>query len=151
AAAVKKLRIKVSGCFNACAQHHLADLGFFGVSRKHGSELVPCFQVVLGGELANNAGAFGLAIGAVPSKHIPQVVERITQLFARDRNALESFRAFVDRVGKSALKTAIQDLTLVPDDASFFFDHGDARKYSMDDHRGGEGAGQSLSPVALGL
>ena len=32
--AVRGLRIKVSGCFNSCGQHHVADIGFFGISRK---------------------------------------------------------------------------------------------------------------------
>ncbi|MCG8418785.1 MAG: nitrite/sulfite reductase, partial [Proteobacteria bacterium] len=30
---VKGLRIKASGCFNSCGQHHVADIGFLGVSR----------------------------------------------------------------------------------------------------------------------
>ncbi|MFP8874352.1 MAG: nitrite/sulfite reductase, partial [Myxococcota bacterium] len=32
--AVSNLHIKVSGCFNSCGQHHLADIGFYGNSRK---------------------------------------------------------------------------------------------------------------------
>ena len=32
-AAVEGLRIKASGCFNSCGQHHIADLGLYGVSR----------------------------------------------------------------------------------------------------------------------
>src|SRR5581483_11545283 len=32
--AVQNLHIKISGCFNSCGQHHVADLGFYGVSRK---------------------------------------------------------------------------------------------------------------------
>ena len=47
--AVKDLKIKVSGCFNSCGQHHVADIGFYGVSRKVGQHVVPPFQVVLGG------------------------------------------------------------------------------------------------------
>ena len=31
-AAVRGLHIKISGCFNSCGQHHVADLGFYGVS-----------------------------------------------------------------------------------------------------------------------
>ena len=32
--AVKDLRIKISGCFNSCGQHHAADIGFYGISRR---------------------------------------------------------------------------------------------------------------------
>ncbi len=34
--AVENLHIKISGCYNSCGQHHVADLGFYGVSRKVG-------------------------------------------------------------------------------------------------------------------
>ena len=54
--AVRDLRIKVSGCFNSCGQHHIADLGFYGVSRNVGGFTVPHFQVVLGGQWSENAG-----------------------------------------------------------------------------------------------
>ena len=30
--AVRKLRIKISGCFNSCSHHHIADIGFYGIS-----------------------------------------------------------------------------------------------------------------------
>ncbi len=53
---IEKLHIKISGCFNSCGQHHVADLGFYGVSRKMSGYAVPHFQVVLGGEWENNGG-----------------------------------------------------------------------------------------------
>ena len=46
---------------------------------------MPHFQVVLGGKWDDNAGSYGLAIGAVPSKHIPAVVDRLTERFVRER------------------------------------------------------------------
>ena len=61
---IRGLRIKVSGCFNSCGQHHVADLGFYGVSRKRNKITVPHFQVVLGGQWQENAGSYGLAMGA---------------------------------------------------------------------------------------
>jgi sulfite reductase beta subunit-like hemoprotein len=70
--AVQNLHIKVSGCFNSCGQHHISDLGFYGVSRKVGGYAVPHFQVVLGGEWEHNGGSYGQPIAAVPSKNIPQ-------------------------------------------------------------------------------
>ena len=88
--AIKDLRIKVSGCFNSCGQHHVADIGFYGVSRKAGGHTVPHFQVVLGGQWSDNAGAYGLPMGAVPSKNIPaahRVRVPISQFF-RQADAL---------------------------------------------------------------
>src|SRR5687767_12526580 len=48
--AIRGLRIKVSGCFNSCGQHHVADIGFYGNSRNIGGYTVPHFQVMLGGQ-----------------------------------------------------------------------------------------------------
>ena len=75
-AAVKPLKMKISGCFNSCGQHHIADIGFYGVSRKVGNHAVPHFQVVLGGQATDNAGAYGLSTVAIPSKRIPEVMAR---------------------------------------------------------------------------
>ena len=52
----KHLHIKASGCFNSCGQHHVADIGFLGVSRNVGGRRVPHFQLVVGGQWTNNAG-----------------------------------------------------------------------------------------------
>src|SRR5207249_10657615 len=41
--AIKNLHIKISGCFNSCGQHHIADLGFYGTSRTMGNRKVPYF------------------------------------------------------------------------------------------------------------
>ena len=64
--AIRNLHIKISGCFNSCGQHHIADLGFYGVSRNKSNYQVPHFQVILGGQWSENAGSYGLAMGAEP-------------------------------------------------------------------------------------
>ena len=74
--AISNLRIKVSGCFNSCGQHHVADIGFYGNSRNVGNYTVPHFQVMLGGQWTENGGSYALAMGAVPSKRIPASGER---------------------------------------------------------------------------
>src|SRR5690606_25381177 len=89
------LHIKCSGCFNSCSQHHVADIGFLGVSRNVGGRRVPHFQLVVGGSWANNGSEFGLAIGAIPSKRVPEVVTLLTGAFARERQGEETFQAWV--------------------------------------------------------
>jgi sulfite reductase (ferredoxin) len=147
---IRNLRIKVSGCFNSCGQHHVADLGFYGVSRNKSGYAVPHFQVVLGGQWGENAGAYGLAIGAVPSKRVPETVKRITGRYLAERQAEESFYAFVRRIGKAECKKMIEDLTDVPPhalDASFYTDWGDSREYTTGDMGVGECAGEVVSPL----
>ena len=101
---VENLHIKISGCFNSCGQHHVADLGFYGVSRKMAGYAVPHFQVVLGGEWEHNGGSYGLPVMAIPSKNIPEVVTRLTDRYAADRQDGESFKDFIKRIGKAELK-----------------------------------------------
>jgi sulfite reductase (ferredoxin) len=152
--ALKGLRIKSSGCFNSCGQHHIADLGFYGISRKKGNRLVPHFQVVLGGKWTENAGSFGLATLAIPSKNIPEVVKRVTSRFVKEREADESFTAFIERLGKAEVKSFLQDLTEVPAyevDPSYYSDWGDPRVYTMDDYGEGECAGEIVPLVEFGL
>lgn len=150
--AVQNLHIKISGCFNSCGQHHVADLGFYGVSRKIAGYAVPHFQVVLGGEWEHNAGSYGLPVVAVPSKNIPQVVSRLTDRYLADRKTGESFKEFIQRTGKTALKNMLEDLTRPPaGDHSFFSDWGDPRKYSLGDMGVGECAGEVVSALDFGL
>ncbi len=151
---VKRLHIKTSGCFNACGQHHIADIGFLGVSRNVAGRRVPHFQVVLGGEWTHNAGSYGLAIGAVPSKRVPEVVERITGRYTGEKRDGESFQAFIQRVGKGAIRESLADLIEVPPydaDRSFYSDWGDPREYTIGDMGVGECAGEVISSAQFGL
>jgi sulfite reductase (ferredoxin) len=152
--AVRGLRIKISGCFNSCGQHHVADIGFFGNSRKINGYTVPHFQVVLGGRWRENAGSYGLAIGAVPSRRVPEVVEAITARYASGRERGETFQDFSARLGKKELATIIEPFKSVPayeEDRSYYADWGDAREFTRSDMGIGECAGEIVSQADLEL
>jgi sulfite reductase (ferredoxin) len=153
-AAIKNLRIKISGCFNSCGQHHVADIGFYGNSRNINGYTVPHFQVMLGGKWTQNAGSYALAMGSVPSKRIPEVVERITGRYVSERTSGESFQDFIQRIGKVAVKQMLDDLTAVPphnEDASFYSDWGDPREFTIGDMGVGECAGMVVSLAQFGF
>ncbi|HKX12236.1 MAG TPA: nitrite/sulfite reductase [bacterium] len=146
--AVQDLHIKVSGCFNSCGQHHVADMGFYGVSRKAGNHAVPHFQVLLGGQWENNGGSYGLPIVAIPSKNIPEVVERLSSRFAKERQGQESFQDFYKRLGKVETKAMLEDLIKIPDYAAspqYYSDWGDPREFTIGDIGTGECAGEVVS------
>ena len=146
--AIEGLRIKISGCFNSCGQHHAADIGFYGNSRKTNGITVPHFQVVLGGQWKENAGSFGLATGAVPSKNIPEVVSRLAKRFVEEREKDELFKDFIGRLGKREIKAMLEDLTQVPsyeENSWYYRDWGDTRGFTMDDLGKGECAGEVVS------
>jgi sulfite reductase (ferredoxin) len=151
---LERLHIKVSGCFNSCGQHHVADVGFLGVSRNVGGRRVAHFQLVVGGEWENNGGSYGLAIGAFPSKRVPEVVDRLTGLWLRERQGGERLQAFIKRAGRAKLKEALEDLRHVPayeEDKSFYSDWGDSREYTIGDMGVGECAGEVVTAAEFGL
>jgi sulfite reductase (ferredoxin) len=153
--AVKNLRIKVSGCFNSCGQHHVADIGFYGNSRNVGGFTVPHFQVMIGGQWTQNAGSYALAIGSIPSKAIPAVVKRLTDRFVAERQGgTETFQSFCSRVGKKELKTMLDDLAKVPphsEHPEYYTDWGDPREFSIGDIGVGECAGEIVSLADFGF
>ncbi|HVB33250.1 MAG TPA: nitrite/sulfite reductase [Patescibacteria group bacterium] len=150
---VQNLHVKISGCFNSCGQHHVADIGFYGVSRKMAGYAVPHFQLVLGGAWDNNADSYGLPVMAIPSKNVPDALSRLTERYVSARNPGETFRSFIQRFGKVEVKKLLEDLTRAPasGDRSFFRDWNDPREYSLGDMGTGECAGEVISPVEFGL
>ncbi len=152
--AIKNLRIKVSGCFNSCGQHHVADIGFYGNSRNVGNYTVPHFQVMLGGQWAHNGGSYALAMGSVPSKAIPNLVGTLTDRYVKERQGEESFQAWCQRIGKKELKSIVEKFAPVPahkDDASYYTDWGDPREFTIGDLGTGECAGEVVSLSQFGF
>jgi sulfite reductase (ferredoxin) len=152
--AVKNLRIKVSGCFNSCGQHHIADIGFYGINRNVKGFQVPHFQVILGGKFHDNAGEYGVPIGAVPSKRVPEAVLSITEFYLRRRQRNERFQEFIGRVGKKAVKDLLENLTKIPAheiDPSYYSDWGDPREFTLVDMGVGECAGAVVSQAEFTL
>ena len=151
---VRNLHIKISGCFNSCGQHHIADLGFYGTSRTIANRKIPHFQVVLGGKWQDNAGAYGLAIGTVPSKRVPDVIEAITSRYVRERNGAETFQSFIKRIGKQECRAMIEPFMDVPayeKDRSIYSDWGDPREFTIGDMGVGECAGEVISATQFDL
>lgn len=153
--AVKNLRIKISGCFNSCGQHHAADIGFYGNSRNVGGYTVPHFQVMLGGQWTQNVASYGQAVGSIPSKAIPTVVERLTKRYVTERTSKgETFHEFTKRLGKKELKAMLDDLTHVPPHAEkpeYYTDWGDPREFTIGDMGTGECAGEVITLAQFGF
>ena len=151
---LRDVQVKVSGCPNSCGMHHVADIGFYGSSRNVRSYKVPHFLLLLGGSLEENAGNYGLAIGAVPSKRVPEAADRLLEMYIGERTPGERFRSWVMRVGKKEIKARIGDLLFVPpheEDPSFYVDWHDAREYSIGDIGVGECAGEVVTLTQFSL
>jgi sulfite reductase (NADPH) hemoprotein beta-component len=87
--------LNLSGCVNACAHHHVGHIGILGVD-KQGEEW---YQVSLGGSKGSPASVGKIIGRSFSFTQIPAVVERLLQVYVRQRFEDERFIDTVRRVG----------------------------------------------------
>jgi sulfite reductase (ferredoxin) len=98
-AEVGGVRVNISGCTNSCGQHHVSDIGFFGLERRAHGRAAPGYQMLLGGHLAETQVEFGEKATKVPAKSAPEAVVRVVRRFNDERQAGESFAGWLERSG----------------------------------------------------
>ncbi len=108
----KDLSIKISGCMNACGQHSIAQIGFYGMSITINKISVPAFQVLLGGGIVGNGnGRFSEKIIKIPSKKGPDALRLLLHNFEKNRLDNETFNNYFDRKGKNHFYLLLKPLT----------------------------------------
>ena len=108
------LKVKVSGCFNSCGQHHIADIGFFGSVQRKRNATAPMFQVTLGGSMRNNAESYGLALGKIPARNVDKAIVRVTEFYNREKQGDETLSEVVARLGKTRVKQELAEFMALP-------------------------------------
>ncbi|HXE44338.1 MAG TPA: nitrite/sulfite reductase [Conexibacter sp.] len=109
----KRIHIKMSGCPNGCSQHHIANIGFYGASIRVGDKTIPASIAHIGGRYEGGSVTYGARLKArIPSKRVPEAVERWIRFYESDRTDGEEFNAFVARVGTGAFEALVRDLAL---------------------------------------
>jgi sulfite reductase (NADPH) hemoprotein beta-component len=101
------LKIKISGCINACGHHHVGHIGILGVD-KNGVEL---YQISLGGDVDFGKTALGTILG--PAVAADKVVEAVDALVATYLDARADGERFVDtyrRIGAQPFKDRVYDI-----------------------------------------
>jgi sulfite reductase (NADPH) hemoprotein beta-component len=100
---IGELKVKISGCINACGHHHVGHIGILGVDKK-GEEF---YQLTLGGSGAEDA-AVGQALGpALPYDRVADAVDTIVEVYLRERNEGERFLDMFRRTGVAPFKEAV--------------------------------------------
>jgi sulfite reductase (ferredoxin) len=96
------IKIKISGCMNACGQHSAANIGFHGMSLKSGELVLPAMQVLLGGGLTGN-GKFSISekVIKVPSKNTPDVLRALLNDYDENQLEGEYFNDYFQRQTKN--------------------------------------------------
>jgi sulfite reductase beta subunit-like hemoprotein len=109
----KRIHVKMSGCPNGCAQHHIANIGFYGASIKVGERTIPAYIAHLAGNYEGGEIVYGHRLKArLPAKRVPEAVERWVRFYESDRADGEEFNAFVERVGTDAFEQQVKDLSM---------------------------------------
>ena len=89
------VRIKISGCMNACGHHHVGHVGILGVDKK-GEEW---YQITIGGS-AEERTRLGRKIGpSVPKAAVARTVASILDVYLAHRRPDEPFPDTVERIG----------------------------------------------------
>ena len=111
---IGEIELNMSGCVNACGHNHVGHIGIIGVDKKDGGEW---YQVSIGGAQGNQA-AIGKILG--PSfnfQQMPEVIDRILQVYLRERLEEEPFIDTVRRIGVEPFKEWVYATPIEADDS----------------------------------
>lgn len=142
------IKIKISGCMNACGQHMAAQIGFHGSSIKSGSLVVPAMQIVLGGGVdAHGKGFVAQKIIKLPTKRITAAFRMLLADYENEAQQEEYYNAYVLRQGRRYFYDLLKHLadihTLEGDE---LYDWGQSHAY-LQEIGVGECAGVALDMV----
>ncbi|MFO1038053.1 MAG: nitrite/sulfite reductase [Geminicoccaceae bacterium] len=103
-AEIGELKIKISGCINACGHHHVGHIGILGVD-KQGQEL---YQITLGGSGDERAAIGKIAGPGFKAEDVPDAIEKLVGTYVANRDAKdETFLDYYRRVGDKPFKEAL--------------------------------------------
>ncbi len=97
---IGELKIKISGCINACGHHHAGHIGILGVDKKG----VEYYQLQLGGSGAEDASIGDIMGPGFPAHEIAGAVERVVDHYLKARQGGERFLDTYRRIGMEPFK-----------------------------------------------
>ena len=145
--------VKISGCHNSCAQHHIATIGLHGVGKRIGAHVAPHYELHLGGKV-NGTAKIGQMTVKLPAKSVPAAITHLIEVYRRDRQTGEGLPAYIDRMGKHKLKDELIPYTIVPsqeEDPTFYYDWEGDEEFVLEDLGPGECAGGALEMIENGI
>ncbi len=98
------MKIKISGCINACGHHHVGHIGILGLDRAG----VENYQITLGGDGTEDAAIGDRTGPGFSAENLLPAIETIIQVYMSGRHSRdESFLDYYRRVGMAPFKTAL--------------------------------------------
>ncbi|MEJ5978738.1 nitrite/sulfite reductase [Novosphingobium sp. PS1R-30] len=100
---IGELKLKISGCINACGHHHAGHIGILGVDRKG----VENYQLSLGGSEGADTSLGTITGPGFSEDGVVDAVEKATNLYLAQRQEGERFLDTYRRIGMAPFKEAI--------------------------------------------
>jgi sulfite reductase (NADPH) hemoprotein beta-component len=101
---IGELKIKISGCINACGHHHVGHIGILGVEKK-GGEL---YQITLGGDATEHASVGKIIGPGFEAENVPGAIEKLVDFYIAQRQGTdETFIQAYRRLGEAPFKEAL--------------------------------------------
>ncbi len=97
------IRIKISGCINACGHHHIGDIGILGLE-KTGAE---AYQITLGGDPTDTAAIGEHSGPGFAPEGVTDAIERLIHFYLHKRETGENFKDTFHRLGHNVMKEAL--------------------------------------------
>jgi len=98
-----ELKLKISGCINACGHHHAGHIGILGVDRKG----VENYQLLLGGAESADTSLGTITGPGFSEDGVVDAIEKVTNVYLAQRDAGERFLDTYRRIGMAPFKEAI--------------------------------------------
>ena len=106
AAEIGPLKIKISGCINACGHHHVGHIGILGLERKG----VETYQITLGGTADETCSVGDITGPGFSSEAVVDAIETVVDTYiGLRRDASEDFLSAYRRVGMAPFKKALYE------------------------------------------
>ena len=103
---IGSLKIKISGCINACGHHHVGNIGILGLDR-NGEE---SYQITLGGSATENASIGEIVGPSFPESELMDALNTILKTYKKNRvSEDEDFLKVFNRIGISEFKKDLYD------------------------------------------
>jgi len=138
---LKDSSIKISGCPNACGQHGIATIGFFGGGGRVGKDMYANYQMSLGGRSDGDA-ILGQTCLRIPAKRVIPVILKIIEIFKQNKQTDDTLKTWMHRVINNSensdiksindIKKVLEPLVIPPtkeDDPDFYLDYGSDSSY----------------------
>jgi sulfite reductase (ferredoxin) len=132
------MMIRISGCPNACTNHWIAELGFYGKVRRVAGYLIPTYNVLGNGGVYGGTLRIAEKVGWVHSYDLPRFITEVMRRYANFKEKSESVVDFHDywRSGGRDIITELcvsgyNDIPTFAEDKNYYFDHGADQLFSL--------------------